>query len=216
MILKELFEDYGYHDLLTDNGKFNIQYFFDCTPEGNEIKPKELINIYLSRYGDELFLILNSDKSGSDISTLCKKWDNKLNEFCNFGCSSKESLHKFMYNMFQVILFPAPIEDRSEESSLRTSRKILLPFTLNQENDVCVSGSDANELPFYLGGIETIHNKSAQADVLYNCIPDSTEDCYSFLTKRKKHPKRKPDEEKQPKTFSPTEYEQIKGWLSKL
>lgn len=216
MILKNLFEEYGYRDILIEPGTFRTQYFFDLTAQGERLKPEELVSIYISRYGDELILVLNHAQWGLDTSALCKKWDRKLEEFCNFGCNSMECLHKFMYNMLQVILFTTDINDRSEEASLRTSRKVLLSCSLDHDGQICVSDSDAMELPFYLGKMEAAHDTSELSKALSIYLPNKNEDCYKILTTKHRHPKRKPNVQEQPKTFTDNEHEAIKGWLTKL
>ena len=216
MILRKLFEEYGYRDILDDPGTFNIHYFFDFTSPDKRERPVELVGVYLSRYEDELFLILDSGKWAGDTSSLCKKWDDKLNEFCNFGNNSIACLHKFMYNMIQVILFPGEIGDRSEEASLKTSRKVLLPYTLDYLDQICISDSDAIELPFYLGKMEDFQDESELLESLYSYVPEKNDACYEFLTTKHKHPNRKPNVSEQPKTFSLKEHELIKGWLEKL
>ena len=61
MILQEEFKQSGYKDLLSEENtkiyKINLEDLFDL----NDM-PLELISIYISEKGDELFFIIDGDK----------------------------------------------------------------------------------------------------------------------------------------------------------
>lgn len=214
MILKKEFEKREYWDILQQPNQFKISYLYDSTPQGPNIRPGELVAVYMSRYWDELFLILDSAKWDDSIPALCKKWDQKLAAFCNFGSQSKEELRNFRYNMVQIILFSGHAIDCSEEASLRTSRKIILPYYLDRNGQIDISDFDAIEIPFYLVPEKVIGpDPQLKAKLQYD-LPAWDSDCAQILSAEYTIPRRQSNVETQPKIFTDEQYQKIKGWLT--
>ena len=213
MILQELFDTYKYCDLLKDENdvrfKLSVGLFYD---DNGEI-PQELKHLYISKTGDELFLVL--DSTNYTIKELCKKWDQKISIFIAFGSNEGSVTKKLKYNVVQIILYKGNIEDRSEEGSLSVSRKILLPFEVSEEGDIIIADEEVVEIPFY---IVPVGDFMVQPNILKDlkaCIPDSIADDLGFLNEpMKKGNRKKGDDNKIIKIFNEDQYRKIEGWLN--
>lgn len=210
------FLNYGYHDITTPtnalNYGLNIELFYNQDEDGMPVKPEELYRIFVSKYCDELFLVLNGDNR--DLPKLCSRWDQKAILFSNFGSTGKSALEKLMYNMVQLILCAEEDAgqkfDRSIEQSLDTTRK-LLPCRIEDEGQIFIEESNAVEIPFHLIREDTIQPDSSIIDTLHDLMPKAG-DGVDFLLKCQKSGKRKQHKQK---NFDDDNYNAIKGWLIK-
>lgn len=213
MILQKIFNEYKYYDLLRDENatryKLAVRLFYDDTGE----IPQELKHLYISKTGDELFLIL--DSTNHTIKELCKKWDQKISIFIAFGSDEEKVTEKLKYNVVQIILYEGNIEDRSEEGSLSVSRKILLPFTTTEEGDILIPDEEVVEIPFYIIPVGNFLVQPNILEDLKTCIPDSMADDLEFLNEpMKKNNRKKGADNKIIKIFNEDQYKKIEGWLN--
>lgn len=164
MKLRDQFTKNGYYHSILDKEKtlaedeLCLEYLYDEETEPRE----ELYDIYLSKYRDELFLVLKMEDM--DPSGICEWWDRKISLFTSFGSQKREILNGFKYNVIQLLLYqgvektvngkkkitlPATL-DRSEEGSVSISRKIILPYINDEDGDLEIPDEEAVEIPFYL------------------------------------------------------------------
>lgn len=217
MQLEEIFKQYGYRDLIdptiSQKAQLDIEYLYEINEE-KFVRPIELIGAYLSKNGDELFLVL--DGTGKNIHKLCQKWDQKLEVFTNFASEDNGILSKLRYNIVQLILCTEKIEDRSEEGSLWISRKILLPVTKISNGKFDIIPTDAIEIPFCLVKEDNLSPNLEIKDTLKSLIPNPDEkDCYKIMTKEQKQVNRRLKDGIYKKSFSQDDYNHIKEWLEK-
>ena len=151
--------------------------------ENGEI-PNQLREIYLSKYRDELFLILQPDRD-ENVKKFCQRWDNNIMAFINFGSlpdDNRESIKKLRYNIVQVILYGIgeningvkymnEPDDFSEEKSTSVSRKIFIKSNdadeLDEENKIL--------LPFWYDEFEKIPENMEAEQQLKRMLPDEYE-----------------------------------------
>lgn len=219
MTWMECFEKYGYYSLLnyeTDDIEPEMEFFL----ENGEI-PNQLREIYLSKYRDELFLILQPDRD-ENVKKFCQRWDNNIMAFINFGSlpnDNRESIKKLRYNIVQVILYGIgeningvkymnEPDDFSEEKSTSVSRKIFIKSNdadeLDEENKIL--------LPFWYDEFEKIPENMEAEQQLKRMLPDE----YEVATLYQEHEKvdmRKKENEAGDFSYKEDEFESIKRWL---
>ena len=130
MILQNEFQKSGYTDLLVGDSAskygINLDEIFD-----SDKKPKELMGIYMSEPGDELYFLLNGDSM--KIDKLCAEWDQKLRIFTLIN-ERTAAIRKLKYNMVQLIVYSQNKPDRTIESNLQISRKIIIKGNMTREH----------------------------------------------------------------------------------
>ena len=114
MILQEEFKQSGYKDLLSEENtkiyKINLEDLFDL----NDM-PLELISIYISEKGDELFFIIDGDKM--EINELCDTWDDRIRIFTIIN-GNNPVIQKLKYNIIQLIIYSNGTPDKNREGNL--------------------------------------------------------------------------------------------------
>lgn len=210
MFLQDIFWANGYRNIVGDNNvyteNFNMEYFYD-----EDVVPKELLGIYISKHWDELFLLLNS--AGQDINELCSKWDKKISSFMVFGSNKKNIINKLKYNVVQIVLYEGDIIDRTQEGSLNVSRKIIIPCIFDNTGRVMINDEVALELPFVLIKTnETVQRSEIFAE-LAELLPKEDSEMEFLKTPRKRERKILGQNGVLVKSF-PDEFEQIKEWLT--
>lgn len=211
MLLQEIFSQREYRNIIKDindfNEDFNIEYFYD-----DDKIPEELLGMYISPYWDELFLILNG--GGQNINDLCEKWDKKISTFMIFGSYNKDIIKKIKYNVVQIVLYEKDIEDKSQEGSLKISRKILLPCAIDGNGQVSIDDEEALELPFVLISPNETAQKAEVITELLTLMPKEGTSMEFIKTPRKKERRKVGEDGRLVKSFS-DEFEQIKEWLTR-
>lgn len=100
MILQEAFQNNFYTDLLSVEDAtvygIDLEDLFDP-----EHQPSELLNIFISKERDDLFLLLNGDST--EINTLCDQWDDRIRVFSIINRNS-DAVKKLKYNIVQLIV----------------------------------------------------------------------------------------------------------------
>lgn len=198
----EQFEKYNYKSLLHENVakafQMDISYFWD---EQNK-KPEELCDIYISDRGDEMFILLFGDKK--NIHSLCNEWDNKVSVFVAFGSENRKVLRKIKYNVIEIILCKNKDIDREEESSLNITRKIILPYKIDDDGSVEIPDEEAVEIPFYMIPTSDFSLNKKQVEALEKCMPEKELEVL-FQENKSGRGNRK--------TFESKTYEKIEEWL---
>ena len=146
MILQEEFKKNGYKDILVGDiaceYKINLEDIFDL-----DHKPETLLSIFISDPRDELFFLLDGDLE--KIDSLCDYWDERIRVFTIINGKS-EAIHNLMYNIVQLIVYSEGIPDRSRESNLLISRKIILKGDMKNMDRIVIDDGEAIELPFHM------------------------------------------------------------------
>ncbi|SES77966.1 hypothetical protein SAMN02910413_0867 [Pseudobutyrivibrio sp. C4] len=149
LALNEIFENKEYKSLFYENKQFDLSIFKN---KDNTLLAG-LHDIYISKHGDELFVIVYNENNKSIID-ICEEWDRRLSMFFNFGSNNRESLYKFKYNAILIVLdkYETSIEEYSVQSSMDTmlnvTRKIYLNY-INEDGKIQIDEKEALKLPFY-------------------------------------------------------------------
>lgn len=145
MILQEGFKKSGYKDILIGDiaceYEINLEDIFDL-----DQKPEALLSIFISAQRDELFFLLDGDSA--KIDSLCDYWDDRIRVFTIINGKSK-AIHKLKYNIVQLIVYSEGIPDRSRESNLLISRKIIIKGDMTDKDRIVIDDDEAIELPFH-------------------------------------------------------------------
>lgn len=208
MILQDEFRDSGYTDLLTVDAA--REYGLD--PEGlfdSEQQPGELLGIFISRHGDELFFLLRGDKQ--DVKTLCDRWDDRIRVFSILN-SSNDAFKKLKYNIVQLIVYSGAAPDRSREGDLQITRKIIIKGDLKDEDHIVIEDDEAIELPFHMIPPDAFAPDAEQTAKLHRLLP-ADQELLGMMKKKYRRVQRKEDQPVQPKSLKAETYEQIKEWL---
>lgn len=213
MLLQDFFTKNNYVNIINIENAISYGLFVEMLYDEDDVIPKEFKCLYISKNCDELFFIL--DGRESDLTKLCEKWDRKISAFMAFGSKNKEILRKLKYNAIQIILYENPAIDRSEESSLNVTRKILLPCTFKGNGMIEVEDSEAVGIPFYLIPVGDFKVNEEIVAELNNCLPDAEIGGLDFLSTNRKLVQRRVDENNiLKKNFEREEYDKIKEWLN--
>lgn len=86
MILQEEFKKSGYKDILVEDIASEYEIDLKDIFELNQ-KPEELLSIFISEQGDDLFFLLDGDLMG--IDSLCDRWDDRIRVFTIINGKSK-------------------------------------------------------------------------------------------------------------------------------
>ena len=210
MFLQDIFLEKGYQNIVDDKSayaeNFDMEYLYD-----DDMVPKELLGAYISKYGDEMFLLLNS--TGQDISELCNKWDKKISTFMIFGSNKKSIIEKLKYNVVQIILSEDDIIDRTQEGSLNVSRKIIVPCTFDNTGRVVINDESALEFPFVLIKANEEVQRNDIFSELSRLLPKEDSDMEFLRIPRGRKNRILGQDGVLVKSF-PDEFEQIKEWLT--
>lgn len=208
MILQNEFQSNAYIDLLAN--PCASQYGIDLEDlfDTKQI-PEELIAVYLSAQGDELFLVLNADAGA--ITALCDRWDERIRVFMIINGQSK-AIEKLKYNIVQLIVYSGESPDKSSELNLMISRKIMIQGNLQDRNRIFINDSEAIELPFHLIPEKEFEPDKEKTNQLKALIPGD-EALLHIMTKERKKASRRSSATA--KSFPEPEFEMIKEWLEK-
>lgn len=210
MILQNEFIDNGYINILDDNissnSGINLEDLFDIGQE-----PKELLGIYISKYRDELFFLLNGDDI--EIEELCDKWDDKIRVF-TISNGKSEVVQRLKYNIVQLIIYSKGKPDKTKEGHLIMSRKIIIKGELNCDNQIIIDDADAVELPFHMVPSDAFAPDEVKVRILEQLLPDD-DNLLSILKKERKRSIRKRKESIREKFFNENEYIKLKEWLER-
>lgn len=206
---QECFRKSKYISLLqnkSDFYKFPLALFMD-----EEHMPEELLEVYLSDRGDEMFFILRVIED-VNISELCEKWDKKILSFINFGIHigfPSDVMNKIEYNIIQILLCSSDC-DKKVEKSISVSRKIIL--TCGKEDEL--EESQQLLLPFwYEQLVEPVHD-SNEVSPLETLLP-TNEELPFLYQKRDKLDRRASHVTDENMNFTEEEFKAVKGWLEK-
>lgn len=202
MKLKKLFEENNYKSILMGETAKSIQLDASYFLNEDHTKPEELYDIYISSHGDELFLLLFGDER--DIHILCEEWDRKVSIFVSFASDNKDVLWNIKYNVVEIILCKDENVDRKEEGSLNITRKIILPYNIEDDGEIEIPEEEVVEIPFYLIPTSDFLQNEGKVKALENCMPEKEIKILFQKNKTGKGGK---------KTFEQEDYEKIEGWL---
>ncbi len=210
MILQEEFKKNGYKDILVGDVaceyKINLEDIFDL-----DHKPETLLSIFISDQKDELFFLLDGDLE--KIDSLCDYWDERIRVFTIINGKS-EAIHNLMYNIVQLIVYSEGIPDRSQESNLLISRKIILKGDMKNKDRIVIDDGEAIELPFHMIPTDAIEPDGEQMKRLSQLLPED-EGLLALMEKKRKRVSRNKKDNILDKSFGEQDYEKIKGWLKR-
>lgn len=207
MILQNEFQKSGYTDLLVGDSAskygINLDEIFD-----SDKKPKELMGIYMSEPGDELYFLLNGDSM--KIDKLCAEWDQKLRIFTLIN-ERTAAIRKLKYNMVQLIVYSQNKPDRTIESNLQISRKIIIKGNMTREH-IEITDAMGIELPFYMISANEFAPDVKQTQRLIQLLPKD-EELFTILRKEREKVNRNHRADIQPKHYTQQEFDKIEEWL---
>lgn len=205
MNIDKIFSSNKYRNILYKHGSDNdTQLNMDCFLDENKTFPSELIGIYISDLNDELYIVLDSADI-SDIDEFCLKWDKKISFFISFGSENREALHKLKYNIVQLVLVYQDSDYEPIESSLTTSRKILIPCTKN-DSSYEIKTDNLIEIPFYLNSDHSGDDNSPSFSIPEKYNPSKDID---VLLK-------KIDNKGKAESFNEKDYSDIMEWINNV
>ena len=202
MKLLEQFEKYNYKSLLKEEIASSFQVDIDYFLDENKKKPEELYGIYISSRGDEIFLLLIVNNK--NIRRMCEEWDRKVSMFVAFGSEERVVLRRFKYNIIEIILCKEQNIDRTEESSLNVTRKIILPYDIEDDGTILIPDEEIVELPFYMIPINDFAPNEESKKKLEKSMPKEGLEILFQENKKGRGAK---------KTFDKEYYDKIEEWL---
>lgn len=208
MILQEEFKKNGYKDILVGDiaseYEINLEDVFDL-----EQKPEALLSIFISDQKDELFFLLDGDLERLD--SLCDYWDDRIRVFMIINGKSK-AIHKLKYNIVQLIVYSEGTPDRSRESNLLISRKIIIKGDMTDKDRIVIDDDEVIELPFHMIPTDAFAPDAEQMKRLSQLLPED-EGLLTIMEKKRKRVNRNKREGVLDKSFGEQDYVKIKEWL---
>lgn len=208
MILQEEFKKNYYKDLLIGNIAseygIDLEDIFDLVE-----KPKELLSIFVSKQGDDLFFLLDGDSM--NINSLCDQWDERIRVFSIINGKS-DDFYKLKYNIIQLIVYSGDNPDKNRESNLLISRKIMIRGDMTDKDQIVIADEEANELPFHMIPPNEFAPDEEQMKRLNKLIPED-EELLELMQKNNKKITKKETDGVLSKSFAPQDFEKIKEWL---
>lgn len=206
MILQEEFRNNGYIDLLgVENAP---EYGIDLADIFGK-KPDELLGLFISGQGDELFFLLDGD--AGEINSLCDGWDNRIRVFTILN-ENKESFRKLKYNMMQLVVYSGQTPDKNREGNLMISRKIIIKGDTRDKGRIEIDDDEVIELPFHMIPADAFAPDEDKIRRLRQLLPED-EDVLSIMKKQQKKVYGKEKDGILDKSFAAKDYETIRGWL---
>lgn len=206
--LQDEFRTHAYRNLLDES--VASEYGIDLKSL-YDVKPDELLNIFISSQGDELFFLLNGDSV--KIDDLCDEWDNRIRVFTILN-GNNAAFKRMKYNIVQLIVYSKGDPDRSREANLMITRKIIIQCNLSNKDRIMISKDSAIELPFYMVRSDAFAPDATQTQRLHDLLP-SDNDLLSILRTPMERVNRKTGADVQPKYYQDPDFEKIKEWLEK-
>jgi len=208
MILQEEFKKNGYKNLLigdiASEYEINLEDVFDL-----EQKPEALLSIFISDQKDELFFLLDGDLE--KIDSLCDYWDDRIRVFTIMNGKSK-AIHKLKYNIVQLIVYSEGTPDRSRESNLLISRKIIIKGDMTDKDRIVIDDDEVIELPFHMIPTDAFAPDAEQMKQLSQLLPED-EELLAIMENKRKRVNRNKKEGVLDKSFGEQDFEKIKEWL---
>ena len=208
MILQEEFKKNGYKDILVGDiaseYEINLEDVFDI-----EQKPESLLSIFISDQKDELFFLLDGDLE--KIDSLCDYWDGRIRVFMIINGKSK-TIHKLKYNIVQLIVYSEGTPDRSRESNLLISRKIIIKGDMTDKDRIVIDDEEVIELPFHMIPADAFAPDAEQMKQLSQLLPED-EELLAIMENKRKRVNRNKKEGVLDKSFGEQDFEKIKEWL---
>lgn len=210
MILQEGFQESGYTDLLDTSAasKFDIGLEHIVDPEEQH---DELLHVYISEQGDELFLVLDGDSM--EIDALCDRWDNNLRVGSIIN-RDKAAFKKLKFNIVQLIVYSGKILDKSRETDLIISRKMFIQGDTRNKDRIVIDEKMANGLPFRLIQANPFAPDAVRTQQLHQLLPKD-KDLQKLMKKKILRKNRREKDGGLVKSLEKTEYNMIKEWLEK-
>lgn len=210
MVLQREFQNSGYRDILSDSiaSEYGIHMedLFDTKQP-----PEELVAIYISEQRDELFIVLLAD--AVDINALCDRWDKHIQVFTMINAQSA-AVEKLKYNIVQLIVYSGNSPDKSKETNLMISRKIMIRGNLENKNCISIDDNEVIELPFHMIPGKDFQPDQNMTKQLKELLPED-ETLMALLESKIKKVNKADRNGTLAKTFSNREFELIKEWLEK-
>lgn len=210
MILQTEFEACGYQDILRENVAaecgIDLEDLFDL----DDI-PVELLGLYISDRGDDLFFLLNGDSMS--IDKLTKLWDDRIRVFAIIN-GKKEAIRRLKYNIVQLIVCSGEILDKSREADLYITRKIIIKGDLSDKSQIVIDDAEAIELPFHMIPTDAFAPDEQMCSQLSRLMPEEPA-LFRLMTTGRTRVNRREGLKIQNKNFDEPEYIQIKEWLER-
>lgn len=208
MILQEEFSKNGYLDFL--DGDVASRYGIDLDDLFEE-KPDELLGVYISKQGDELFFLLEGDPQ--KINTLCDSWDDRIRVFTILN-GNNESVKKLKYNIVQLIVYSGETPDKNREGNLMITRKIIIKGETADKDHIVIDDEEAIELPFHMIPADAFAPDEEQEKRLNQLIPAETE--LLEITQKKLERKNKVERDGVLiKSMDNEDFDKIRRWLER-
>ena len=135
---------------------------------------------------------------------MCDEWDNRVSIFVAFGSENRSLLRKMKYNIIEIILCKDKQRDRSEEGSLKVTRKIILSYDIESDGTIVIPDTEAVEIPFYMISTSDFLLNEENIKTLKKCMPK--EDLKILFQENKKGRGIN-------STFEKEYYDKIEEWL---
>lgn len=210
MVLQDEFKKNGYIDILVGDVaseyEINLEDIFDIN-----MKPEELINIFISEKRDDLFFLLNGDFK--EVNDLCDYWDDRIRIFMIVNGKSK-AIHKLKYNIVQLIVYSGETPDKSREGNLMISRKIIIKGDMTDKKNIVIDDEEGIELPFHMIPENAFAPNEEKVDQLEKLLPED-ENVLNLMERKHKKVKKTEKGGKLEKSFETKEFGMIKEWLEK-
>lgn len=210
MKLQTAFLESKYTNILIDGDKYEYGFCLNDIFDSSN-KPSELLGIYISEQRDELFFLL--DGSSKEINNLCDSWDEKIRVF-TIACGKSAEVYRIKYNIVLLVICSENTLDKSSESNLMITRKIILKGDLSNKDQIDIDDRDAIDLPFY-----TISSDSYEPDkelkAKLDDLSPKDKKLFDLMKKERKLTNRKSGSSTQVKNYSEDEFISIKEWLEK-
>ena len=123
-------------------------------------------------------------------------------------------MEKFKYNIVQLIVYSGEQPDRSSETDLMMSRKIIIEGDLSDMDRIGIADDEAIELPFRMISADAFEPDPEKKENLEQLLPDD-QDLLDFLTADLPKVDRKKGAIIQNKSLGIDDYKRIKEWLEK-
>ena len=208
MILQEEFRNNGYLNFLDES--VAAQFGIDLEDIFEE-KPDELLGIYISKQGDELFFLLEGDRM--NINSLCDRWDDRIRVFTILN-GNNDAVKKLKYNIVQLIVYSGDAPDKNREGNLMITRKIIIKGNVVDRSRVEIDDNEAIELPFHMIPADAFAPDEEQEKRLIQLIP---EDAKVLETTQKQVTRRNRIEHNGVlmKSMDKEDFDKIRGWLER-
>ena len=208
MILQEEFRNNGYLNFLDES--VAAQFGIDLEDIFEE-KPDELLGIYISKQGDELFFLLEGDRM--NINSLCDRWDDRIRVFTILN-GNNDAVKKLKYNIVQLIVYSGDAPDKNREGNLMITRKIIIKGNVVDRSRVEIDDNEAIELPFHMIPADAFAPDEEQEKRLNQLIPEDA----AVLESAKKQVTRRNRIEHNGvlmKSMDKEDFDKIRGWLER-